>query len=95
MSAPVLWTSEDAVAATDGRICGRWQAAGVSIDSRAVAPGDLFVAIKGPSFDGHDFVAEAIIQDLLFYQKRERRKLNHRAAAREMPVASWTADRTT
>ncbi len=46
-------------------------------------------------FAEHDFVAEAIIQDLLFYQKRERRKLNHRAAAREMPVASWTADRTT
>ncbi len=33
--------------------------AGVAIDSRGVAAGDLFVAIPGPRFDGHDFVAEA------------------------------------
>jgi UDP-N-acetylmuramoyl-tripeptide--D-alanyl-D-alanine ligase len=33
--------------------------AGVSIDSRTVAPGELFVAIAGPRFDGHDFVAAA------------------------------------
>jgi UDP-N-acetylmuramoyl-tripeptide--D-alanyl-D-alanine ligase len=32
---------------------------GVSIDSRTVAPGALFVAIAGPRFDGHDYVAEA------------------------------------
>jgi UDP-N-acetylmuramoyl-tripeptide--D-alanyl-D-alanine ligase len=33
---------------------------GVSIDSRSVAAGQLFVAIVGPRFDGHDFVAEAL-----------------------------------
>jgi UDP-N-acetylmuramoyl-tripeptide--D-alanyl-D-alanine ligase len=32
---------------------------GVSIDSRTVRPGELFVAIPGPRFDGHDFVAQA------------------------------------
>jgi UDP-N-acetylmuramoyl-tripeptide--D-alanyl-D-alanine ligase len=32
---------------------------GVSIDSRTIAPGALFVAIAGPRFDGHDFVAQA------------------------------------
>ena len=32
---------------------------GVSIDSRSITPGDLFVAIKGARFDGHDFVAQA------------------------------------
>lgn len=31
----------------------------VSIDSRAIAPGALFVAIRGPKFDGHDFLALA------------------------------------
>lgn len=31
----------------------------VSLDSRAVRPGDLFVAIKGERYDGHDFVAAA------------------------------------
>ena len=32
----------------------------VSIDTRTLAPGDLFVAIRGPRFDGHAFVAQAI-----------------------------------
>ena len=34
--------------------------AGVSIDSRTVRDGELFVAIRGPRFDGHDFVAAAL-----------------------------------
>ena len=32
---------------------------GVSIDSRTLAPGDLFFAIRGPRHDGHAFVADA------------------------------------
>ena len=34
--------------------------AGVSIDSRAVQPGELFFAIRGPRHDGHSFVADAL-----------------------------------
>jgi UDP-N-acetylmuramoyl-tripeptide--D-alanyl-D-alanine ligase len=34
--------------------------AGVSIDSRTVQRGELFVAIRGPRFDGHDFVPAAL-----------------------------------
>ncbi|CAO3407280.1 UDP-N-acetylmuramoylalanyl-D-glutamyl-2,6-diaminopimelate--D-alanyl-D-alanine ligase [Azospirillum largimobile] len=58
----VLWTAGDAVAATGGRLTGpaAWTATGVTIDSRKVAPGDLFVAIRGPNFDGHAFVAAAL-----------------------------------
>lgn len=33
---------------------------GVSIDSRAVAPGQVFIAIKGERHDGHDFLAQAV-----------------------------------
>ncbi len=32
----------------------------VVIDSRVAGPGDLFVAIRGPRFDGHDFVADVL-----------------------------------
>ena len=35
-------------------------ATGYSIDSRTVAPGDLFFAVKGERLDGHDFVAAAL-----------------------------------
>jgi len=56
-----LWTAHDAVDATGGRNTGgAWEATGVSIDSRTVAAGDLFVALAGPKFDGHDFVASAL-----------------------------------
>ncbi|MBI3145926.1 MAG: UDP-N-acetylmuramoyl-tripeptide--D-alanyl-D-alanine ligase, partial [Pseudogulbenkiania sp.] len=36
------------------------EVARVVTDSRAVQPGDLFVALKGEHFDAHDFVAEVL-----------------------------------
>lgn len=33
---------------------------GISIDSRSIKKGDLFIAIKGERFDGHDFIANAV-----------------------------------
>ncbi len=54
-----LWTSEDAAKATGGRVTRDWQATGVSIDTRTLQPGDLFVALKAAR-DGHDFVAQAL-----------------------------------
>ncbi|CAO3401028.1 UDP-N-acetylmuramoylalanyl-D-glutamyl-2,6-diaminopimelate--D-alanyl-D-alanine ligase [Azospirillum palustre] len=58
----VLWTADDAAAATGGRLSGpsAWTATGVAIDSRKVAAGDLFVAIRGPNFDGHAFIGAAL-----------------------------------
>ena len=32
----------------------------VSSDSRAIQPGQLFVALSGPRFDGHDYLAEQL-----------------------------------
>ena len=58
--ASILWTAEAAAEATCGCAHGDWRASGVSIDTRTLHPGDLFVALKGPSFDGHEFVAEAL-----------------------------------
>lgn len=34
--------------------------AGVSIDSRTLRPGDLFIAVAGQRFDGHDFIPQAV-----------------------------------
>ena len=39
---------------------GRVAFSGVTTDSRAVNPGELFVALVGENHDGHDFVAQAI-----------------------------------
>jgi UDP-N-acetylmuramoyl-tripeptide--D-alanyl-D-alanine ligase len=54
-----LWTAAEAAAATGGVVRSDWQASGVSIDSRTLAPGDLFVALTAAR-DGHDFVADAL-----------------------------------
>ena len=49
------------VRACDGRLVGGDCGFGaVSIDSRTLEPGDLFVALKGERFDGHDFAAAAV-----------------------------------
>ena len=54
-----LWTSAEAAAATGGEATQNWDAHGVSIDTRTIAKGDLFVALKDIR-DGHDFVVQAL-----------------------------------
>ena len=54
-----LWTATDTAAATGGKITGDWAATGVSIDTRTIQAGDLFIALKDVR-DGHDFVAMAL-----------------------------------
>ncbi|KIT16827.1 UDP-N-acetylmuramoyl-tripeptide--D-alanyl-D-alanine ligase [Jannaschia aquimarina] len=54
-----LWTATDAAAATGGTVAGDWAAGALSIDSRAIRPGEMFVALKAAR-DGHDFVADAL-----------------------------------
>ena len=56
----VLWHAAEAASATDGKPVGDWAATGVSIDSRSVQPGDLFIALEGPTHDGHDYVVDAL-----------------------------------
>jgi UDP-N-acetylmuramoyl-tripeptide--D-alanyl-D-alanine ligase len=54
-----MFTLEEIAEATRGTVAGKAgaQVSGVSTDSRTVAPGQLFVALRGERFDGHDFVA--------------------------------------
>jgi len=50
----------DAAAAVGGQLVGEDHPYGaVSTDSRTLAPGALFVALRGPNFDGREFVAAA------------------------------------
>ncbi len=53
-----LWTSKEADAATRGRSTREWNAASVSIDTRTLEQGALFIALKGER-DGHEFVPDA------------------------------------
>ena len=56
-----LWTAAELRAATGGALARDVVVTGVSIDTRSIAPGDLFVALRAAR-DGHDFVAAALAQ---------------------------------
>ncbi|HEX9079886.1 MAG TPA: UDP-N-acetylmuramoyl-tripeptide--D-alanyl-D-alanine ligase [Desulfuromonadaceae bacterium] len=55
-----MFTIPDIAAATGGRVIGpeAGRVTGISTDSRTVAPGELFVPLRGERFDGHAFIAE-------------------------------------
>lgn len=53
---------DEIVEATGGRVlCGNQsEFAGLSIDSRTIGSGELFIALRGANFDGHDFIHNAL-----------------------------------
>jgi UDP-N-acetylmuramoyl-tripeptide--D-alanyl-D-alanine ligase len=54
-----MFTITDIAEATGGRIIGdaEGEVSGISTDSRSVTAGELFVPLRGASFDGHDYLA--------------------------------------
>jgi UDP-N-acetylmuramoyl-tripeptide--D-alanyl-D-alanine ligase len=60
-----LWSADEIAAATDGSASGGhgggdWSVVGISIDSRTVLPGELFIALRGPTHDGHVYIEQAL-----------------------------------
>ena len=55
-----LWTSEEAQGATLGIPSRVFEVSGLSIDTRTLKRGDMFVALKGDNRDGHQFVKAAL-----------------------------------
>jgi len=56
-----LWTAEEIATATTGTLRGAGETVvdGISIDTRTLSPNDLFIALRGPNHDAHDFAASA------------------------------------
>jgi len=58
-----VWTLSQVLLATGGSVSSGKTEAGfrrVCTDSRALEPGDLFVALRGETFDGHAYLAQAV-----------------------------------
>ena len=58
-----MFSVDEIVKATKGKLLSgsvSFRISGVSTDTRKITRGDLFVAIKGDNFDGHNFIAEAV-----------------------------------
>lgn len=61
MTAAILWTASEIAAITKGNFSGdNVSIYGISIDTRHIKKGDLFIALKGPNFDGNEFAEEAL-----------------------------------
>ena len=62
----LLWTKQELITATNGSdpsssfLKDKKGVFGISIDDRTIKEGDLYVAIKGDKYDGHDFINSAI-----------------------------------
>ena len=62
----LLWTKKELITATNGSdpssnfLINQKNVFGISIDDRTIKEGDLYVAIKGDKYDGHDFINSAI-----------------------------------
>jgi UDP-N-acetylmuramoyl-tripeptide--D-alanyl-D-alanine ligase len=59
-----MLTISDIAAATGGRVIGEAEGdiAGISTDSRSILAGELFVPLRGDSYDGHDYLAAVAAQ---------------------------------
>ena len=55
-----LWAPTEMINATGGLLRRPFHATGISIDTRTIKPGDLFVALVGDNGDGHDHAAQAL-----------------------------------
>ncbi|QKX00951.1 UDP-N-acetylmuramoyl-tripeptide--D-alanyl-D-alanine ligase [Wolbachia endosymbiont of Dipetalonema caudispina] len=56
------WNISNIINATNGKKegnCNRIYSSNISIDTRSIKKGDIFIALKGKNFDGHDFLHEA------------------------------------
>src|ERR1700704_7143213 len=103
------WTVEEVARALGSKAPGGLdplaRLAGVSIDSRTVSHGELFVAIHGPRHDGHSFIVSAldagalaavVAQDRMAgFAEPVRSKLlavgDTIAALPRLPPGGWTA----
>ncbi|MEK7847103.1 MAG: Mur ligase domain-containing protein, partial [Nitrospinota bacterium] len=61
----IQFTIEEILKATNGTLLmgsGPLGYPSISIDSRTIRSGELFIAIKGKNFDGHNFVAQSLMK---------------------------------
>jgi len=73
----LMFSLKDILEATGGTLqsgAPKTRFAGISIDSRTLKPKELFLAIRGQNFDGHDFIAQALKQGAagIIYSEAEK-----------------------
>ncbi len=93
------WPLRDIVTATSGRLLYGADAQsfnGIGIDSRAIAAGDLFVAIRGTTHDAHKFIAQVVAKGVrgIVVQEQNEVVLDH-SSLEKQGVACIAVEDTT
>ncbi|WP_353287388.1 UDP-N-acetylmuramoyl-tripeptide--D-alanyl-D-alanine ligase [Wolbachia endosymbiont (group B) of Gerris lacustris] len=73
------WNANNIIDATGGRgegDCNSVYSSNISTDTRRIKKGDLFIALKGKNFDGHDFLHEAFLKGAVAAVVREDKYRN-------------------
>ena len=79
------WNQTTVAEAAGGRVINKVRPVffkAICTDSRRLSPGDLFVALRGESFDGHEFLAQAVLNGAAGLLVEESSRL----PATEIPV---------
>lgn len=58
----MIWLSEALAEVTKGKIFSHWSGGKLVFDSRLIEEGDIFIALPGNNFDGHNFVEMALTE---------------------------------
>lgn len=60
LSKEIIWKSTEVALALNTTVCPYIDICGISIDTRTLQMGDLFIALKGEHADGHDYIRTAL-----------------------------------
>ncbi|MDG7056286.1 MAG: UDP-N-acetylmuramoyl-tripeptide--D-alanyl-D-alanine ligase [Wolbachia endosymbiont of Meromenopon meropis] len=74
------WNANNIINATNGEEINRFNpihSSNISIDTRKIKKGDIFIALKGKNFDGHNFLHEAFLKGAAVAVVSENKYTNH------------------
>ncbi len=86
-----MMTLHEAATAVEGTVIGAdVHFSGISTDSRKITMGDLFIALRGENFDGHEFVDDCLRQGAVAAMVAQASGIRHQGSGKALLVVEDT-----